>query len=390
MIPVPSARLDNLPPYVFATISQRIGKMQAEGLDVIRLDIGSPDMPPGDHVTAALAASAAQPANHGYAGYRGTASFRQAVARYYQKRFGVDLNPETEVLPLLGSKEGIVNLMLAYLDTDSVALVPSVGYPAYAMGARLVGAQVCYVPMPAEQGFLLDLDSIDEETWEAAKILWVNYPNNPTGAAADLDFYARIMERCREHNVLLASDNPYCDVTFDGYIAPSVLQVPGATEQTVEFMSFSKTFNMAGWRLGAAVGSADALKQLLTVKSNVDSGHFKAIYDAGIAAIDATPTEWFAERNRVYERRRDMLLEALPEIGLSAQQPAGTLYVWAKVEAMPPEAYIERALTEAQVSIAPGTAYGPGGEGYVRLSLSVPDERVAEGINRLKTWYNRV
>lgn len=389
MIPAPSARLQSLPPYIFATISQRIGRMQAEGLDVIRLDIGSPDLPPGDHVTAALAASAAQPGNHGYAGYRGTASFRQAVARYYQKRFGVTLDPETEVLPLLGSKEGIVNLMMAYLEEDSIVLVPSIGYPAYAMGARLVGAQVCYVPMPEENNFLLDLDAIDPNTWDLAKLLWINYPNNPTGVAADLDYYASVVEQCREHQVLLASDNPYCDVTFDGYIAPSVLQVPGAKQQTVEFMSFSKSFNMAGWRLGAAVGSATALKQLLNVKSNIDSGHFKAVYDAGIAAIDDTPEDWFIERNAIYERRRDMLLTALPEVGLSARPSIGTLYVWAKVEHMPASTYVERALTEALVSIAPGAAYGPGGEGYVRLSLSVADERVEEGIERLKNWYNR-
>lgn len=389
MIPTSAERLRNLPPYIFATISQRVGAMQAQGQDVIRLDIGSPDMPPSDHVIQALADSASQPGNHGYAGYRGTASFRQSIARYYQKRFGVTLDSETEVLPLLGSKEGIVNLMLAYLDESSVALIPAVGYPAYTMGAQLVGAQICYVPMPAENDFLLDLDSIDPATWDAAKMLWINYPNNPTGVGATLEFYAEVIEACKKHDVLLASDNPYCDVTFDGYVAPSVLQVPGAKEQAVEFMSFSKTFNMAGWRLGAAVGSAEALKQLLKVKSNVDSGHFRSIYDAGIAAIDNTRPEWFAQRNQMYENRRDMLLTALPEIGLSAQPSIGTLYVWAKVEKMLAQDYVERALTEALVSIAPGAAYGPSGEGYVRLSLSVPDKRVAEGIERLKAWYNQ-
>ncbi len=389
MVPESATRLRNLPPYIFATISQRVSAMQAQGQDVIRLDIGSPDMPPADHVVEALAASASQPGNHGYAGYRGTPGFRQAVTRYYQKRFGVALDPDTEVLPLLGSKEGIVNLMLAYLDESSAALIPAIGYPAYTMGAQLVGTQICYVPMPAEKNFLLDLDAIEPATWDAAKILWINYPNNPTGVAADLAFYTEVIEACKSHDVLVASDNPYCDVTFDGYVAPSVLQVPGAKEHAVEFMSFSKSFNMAGWRLGAAVGSAEALKQLLKVKSNVDSGHFRAVYDAGIAAIDDTEPEWFAERNQVYANRRDMLLAALPEIGLSAQPSIGTLYVWAKVEEMPALEYVERALTEALVSVAPGTAYGPGGEGYVRLSLSISDERVAEGIQRLKAWYKQ-
>lgn len=388
-MPTASQRLQNLPPYVFAVISQQIRTMQQDGIDVIRIDIGNPDMPPADFVVAALHDSARQPGNHGYSGYSGIPSFREAVARHYEQRFGVLLNPDTEVLPLIGSKEGIVNLSLAYLDRGDTALVPAVGYPAYGMGARLANADIEYVPMPAEKGFLLDFDAIPRSALSAAKLLWVNYPNNPTGAVADHDFYAQAVQFCAENDILLASDNPYCDVTFDGYEAPSALQTPNARDHAVEFMSFSKSFNMAGWRLGAAVGSAEALKRLLQVKSNVDSGHFRAVYDAGSVALQHTTQDWLDARNAVYQKRRDIIINALPDIGLEAVTPKATLYVWAKTVDMPSRDYVEQALNEAHVSVAPGEAYGPGGEGYIRLSVSAPDERIQEAMNRLKRWYDK-
>lgn len=386
-LPAQAHRLDRLSPYVFAIIGEQIRKMQLAGTHVYRLDVGSPDLPPPEFVVETLAKSAADGKKHGYSGYRGTAAFRQSVANYYQRRFGVTLDSETEVLPLIGSKEGIVNLALAYLDSGDTALIPDISYPSYAGGTQLSGADIHWMPLTPENGFLLEYDGIPADVLSRSKILWVNYPNNPTGASADLEFYQRTVAFCQAHNLLLASDNPYVDITFDGYVAPSVLQIDGAKEQTIEFMSLSKTYNMAGWRLGAAVGSKEALKILLNVKSNIDSGHFHAIYEAGSAALDRTTQDWIDERNAVYQRRRDWILETLPHIGLSAQKTAATLYIWARVNDMEPVKYIEQALQEAHVSIAPGAAYGPGGENYVRISNSVPDDQLQAALERLKSWY---
>jgi LL-diaminopimelate aminotransferase len=386
-MPKVSQRLENLPPYVFAVIGQKVREMELAGIDLIRMDIGSPDLPPAQFTLDALNNSAANPDNHGYSGYTGIPRFREAIARYYKKRFDVDLNPEKEVLPLIGSKEGIVNLILAYIDRGDVALIPDVSYPAYSMGTILAGGENCFVRMPEEKGFRVDVSSIPKDVADKAKLLWVNYPNNPTGAVADLDFYEEVVAFCKKHDILLASDNPYCDVTFDGYKAPSALQVKGAKENTIEFMSLSKSYNMAGWRLGAAVGSPVALKNLLGIKSNVDSGHFVPIYDAGITAIDNTTDAWMAERNMIYQRRRDVVMSELSSIGLKAEKPKASLYIWAKVLDMTPVQYIEEARDIAHVSIAPGAAYGPGGEQYIRISLTITEERLAEGIKRLKNWY---
>lgn len=385
-MPKPAERLNKLPPYIFAVLGQRIQSMLASGLDVISLDIGSPDLPPPQAVIDTLAESANKPGNHGYSGYRGIPAFREAVSRYYERRFGVSLDPEREVLPLLGSKEGIVNLCLGYLDRGDLALVPDVGYPSYSMGARLAGADIHWMHTN-ENDYLPDLEHIPSEVKTRSKLLWVNYPNNPTGAIAPVTFYEAAIELCHKNDVLLASDNPYVDVTYDGYIAPSVLQVNGAKTCTVEFMSFSKTYNMGGWRLGAAVGNAEALKVLLQVKSNVDSGHFRSIYDAGIVALNETPQEWIEQRNCVYQGRRDRIMNILPSIGLEAQTPKGSLYIWAKVQDGNGETYVEQALQNAHVAFAPGIAYGPGGDQYVRISLGVPDDRLEIAIERLQNWY---
>lgn len=387
-MPEVSDRIKNLPPYVFAVIGQKVRAMQKQGIDVIRMDIGSPDLAPADFVLEKLNESARNPKHHGYSGYSGIPRFREAVARYYKNRFGVTVDSDTEVLPLIGSKEGIVNFALAYLDKGDVALVPGVGYPSYAMGTLLAGADVCYVPMPVENDFLLDVSGIPVETRKKAKLLWMNYPNNPTGAIADLSFYEEMVSFCAQNDIVLASDNPYCDIVYGDYRAPSVLQVEAAKEHTVEFISMSKTFNMAGWRIGAAVGSAEALKHLFTVKSNMDSGHFIPIYDAAIAAMDNTTDEWLKERNKIYQARRDAILAGLSEVGLEADTPRASLYIWARVKEMSVADYVEGARNEAHVSIAPGDAYGPGGEGFVRMSLCNTVEQLSEGIERLKTWYN--
>ncbi len=386
-MPEISDRLRRLPPYFFAVIGQRMREMQERGLDIVRLDIGNPDMPPPPHVVQALEESARHSGKHGYSGYQGTPAFRQAVARYYRRRFGVDLNPDSEVLPLIGSKEGIVNMSLAYLDAGDISLVPDISYPSYATGARLAGADVYWLPTIAGNRYLPEIDMIPDNVASRAKVLWVNYPNNPTGATAEIEFYDRLVRFCTKNDILLLSDNPYVDVTFDGYQACSALSAENAKASTVEFISFSKTFNMAGWRLGAAVGNATALRTLLQVKSNVDSGHFHAIYDAGIAALDHTPQSWIDERNAIYQRRRDRILETLPKIGLVAQKPKGTLYIWAYPEQAESQGYIERALTEAHVALAPGEAYGQGGKNYIRLSLGVSDDRLEQALVQLESWY---
>lgn len=386
-MPAPAKRLQELPPYFFAVLGQRVQEMVSQGKDIISLDVGSPDMPPPPAVVEALAESARCPTHHGYTGYRGTPHFRQAVARYYQRRFGVDLDPDCEVLPLIGSKEGIVNLALAYLDRGDVALVPDIGYPSYAMGARLAGASIYWVRVSEHPQYLSTLSNIPVSIAGQAKLFWVNYPNNPTGAVASLEHYAQLVEFCREHDILLASDNPYVEVTYDGYRGISLLQVPDAKRCSVEFMSFSKTYNMGGWRLGAAVGNAEALKMLLQVKSNVDSGHFRAVYDAAVVALDTTPDEWIRDRNAVYAARRDQILQALPSVGLRADKPLGSLYIWAETEDGDGTRYVEEALQHAHVAFAPGEAYGPGGRRFVRISLSVNDERITEAITRLQNWY---
>lgn len=388
-LPANAERLSNLPVYVFAALGERLRAMQIQGIDVIRLDVGSPDLPPPESVIEALYKSAAHPDHHGYSGYKGIPAFRDAVARYYQRRFGVELDPETEILPLLGSKEGIVNLCLAYLDNGDAALVPDVGYPSYAQGAQLSSAEIHWMPTAPETGYLPDFDAISREAAAQSKLLWVNYPNNPTGATAELDFYQKAVEFCARHSILLASDNPYVDVTFDGYIAPSALQVPGSKQHTIEFVSLSKSHNMAGWRIGAAVGSREALKLLLKVKSNMDSGHFHAIYDAAASALDNTDQAWIDARNLVYQRRRDRILQALPQIGLRAQCPQGSLYIWAESTDIAPDKYVEEALTIAHVSLAPGEAYGPGGKKFIRMSVGISDARLDEALNRLETWYTQ-
>lgn len=386
-MPAPAQRLSALPSYVFAVIGDRIRAMEKSGIDVIRLDIGSPDMPPPAPVVEALYHSACRPDVHGYSGYRGTPSFRQSIADYYQRRFGVTVDPDTEVLPLLGSKEGIVNLMLGYVDKGDTVLLPDVGYPSYSQGGKLAGGDLYWIPVQRENGYLPDFTRIPADVAQKAKILWINYPNNPTGATAELDFYQRAVDFCAENDILLASDNPYCDVTFEGYNAPSALEVSNAKAHTVEFISFSKTHNMAGWRIGAAVGNPDAIKTLLKVKSNIDSGHFIPIYDAAVEALVNTPQSWIDERNGIYQARRDRLMAALPEIGLSADKPLGSLYIWAKPEKMDGATYVEEALEHAHVSLAPGGAYGPGGDDYVRISVGMTDERIDQAIERMKKWY---
>jgi len=375
-----------LPPYFFHKLNTRITELRAAGREVIRMDAGSPDLPPAVHILSALERSARDPQNHGYQSYNGTPEYRAAWRDFYAERFGVHLD-DRETTLVIGAKEGVFNLSQAYLDPGDVSLVPDPGYAPYSAGARFAGADVYYMQLRETDAYLPDFDAIPADVVRRAKLMWLNYPNNPTGATAERDFYQHMVDYCRVHNILLASDNPYCEVTFDGYTAGSALEADGAMDCTIEFVSLSKSHNMAGWRLGAAVGNPDAIKTLLTVKSNVDSGHFQAIYDAGIMAFDEVPQAWINERNLVYQRRRDLILDALPHIGLTAHKPKGSLYVWGRVAEGDGASYAEQALMKAHVSIAPGAIYGPGGTNYVRFSVGVADDRLEEALARLKKWY---
>ncbi len=377
-------RIDSLPPYVFAKLGSRIRELTAAGKDVIRLDIGSPDLPPPEALIDVMEMSARNPSHHGYAGYSGTPELRQAVAAYYQRRFGVTLDPGKEIVSLIGSKEGIANVALAFVDPGQPVLVPDPGYPTYAMGTRLASGVPHRFPLPAEDGFLPDLEAIPAEVARAAKILWLNYPNNPTGATAPLSFFEEAVAFARRHDLLICHDNPYCDVTFEGYVAPSLLQVPGAKEVSLEFNSLSKTYNMAGWRVGMAVGSAEAVEALARTKTNIDSGIFRPIQDAAVVAL-AGDQSWLGERNEIYRQRRDLILEVLGELGVEANRPRASLYIWAGT---PPgvgsEALANLLLEEAGVSVAPGTVFGPRGEGWFRISLGMDTGRIGEAMERLK------
>lgn len=379
----PAARLRSIPPYPFARWNLEVNRVRQHGTDVIRLDMGNPDLPPPPEVIAALCDSAEDHNHHGYPGYHGLFALREAIADYYARRFGVILDPETEILPLIGSKEGIINIALAFLDPGDVALIPDPGYAPYTMGTLLAGAQVYRVPLRAGQGFLPDLDAIPADIAQQATLMWLNYPNNPTGATADREFFARAVRFARVHDILLCHDAPYSDVTYDDYTAPSILQVSGAKEVAVEFNSLSKTFNMAGWRVGMAVGNAASLKLLALLKSNIDSGIFLPLQEAAVRAF-SIDRQWIAARNAIYHRRLTSIVAALHAFGIDANIPPATLYVWAKVpDGWTSERFALSLLNRTGVAVAPGSFFGPGGEGYIRVSITTADERVQQAGQRL-------
>ncbi len=380
-----ASRLNYLPPYPFAKWSDRIAAVRKRGQEVIRLDVGNPDLPPPDEVITSLTAAAHRLDQHGYSHYRGTFALRVAIADYYARRFGVSLDPETQVLPLPGSKEGITHLAIACLDPGDVVLVPTPGYAPYSVGAILAGARVHWMPLKPENEFWPDLKAVPSSVVEQARLMWLNYPHNPTGATADLTFLTQAVAFARRHHLLLCHDAPYCDVTYDGYVAPSVMQVEGATEIAVEFNSLSKTFNMAGWRVGIAVGNNDALAALAQVESNVNSGMFIPIQDAAVQALSVS-SEWIAARNAVYRERIAMVVERLTQAGITVQLPLATPYVWGM---LPPgqtsEEFAVALLEQTGVAVTPGSFFGPGGEGAVRISVTAPDGLIAEAMTRLLT-----
>ncbi len=383
----PAGRIASFKPYFFASLNLKLAKLRSEGVNIIRLDMGSPDLPPAPFIVDALVNSARKPNTHGYAQIGGAVNYKKAIADYYRHRHEVDLDPNSEVLALLGSKEGLFNLSQVLLNPGDVAIVPDPGYPVYSGSATIAGAEVYSIPLREEDGFLPNLDAIPADIARRAKLLWLNYPNNPTGAVAPLSFFKKAIDFARENQIVIANDAPYMDICFEGYRAPSILEIEGAREVAVEFNSLSKTYNMAGWRLGMAVGNAQVISYLHTYKSQTDSSHFTAAMDAGACALTGDQT-WIGERNEVYRQRRDIIVHALRQAGFSVQVPPAAIYVWAKLPTNFSDSttYCDRLLESTGVSITPGSVYGSHGEGYVRISLGTPTDQIEEAMNRLSAW----
>jgi LL-diaminopimelate aminotransferase len=379
-------RIESLPPYLFVEISRKIAEKKAKGEDVISFGIGDPDIPTPSHIINKLCQAAQDSVNHRYPESEGLPELRQAIAEWYQQRFDVSLDPDKEVLPLIGAKEGIAHIALCFIDPGDIALVPDPGYPVYSIGTMLTGGEPYYLPLSEKNNFLPDLDSMPEDILKRAKLLWINYPNNPTGAVADIDFYKRVIDFARQSDLAVCHDGPYTEVAFDGYQPVSFMQADGAREVGIEFHSLSKSYNMTGWRIGMAVGNATMINALRTVKSNLDSGIPLAIQYAAIEALRGSQ-DCIQEHNAIYQRRRDLVIDMLNNIGLEAKSPKASLYVWAKV----PEGYtsIDFAadlLEQVGVVVTPGIGYGQSGEGYVRLSLTLTDAEVVKGLSKLAGW----
>ena len=379
----PSQRMAALSPHFFDALNGRIAALQASGADVIRLDVGSPDMPPAPFIVEALARSAAGPDNHGYQSHQGPPALRQAWAEMYRRVHGVALDPQRQIVPLLGSKEGIFHLMMATVNPGDIVLIPDPGYITYTQGTLFAGGQPYCLPLLAENGYLPDLESIPADVLARARVLWLNYPNNPTAAVAPLEFFAQAVDFAFRHNVLLCHDAAYTQISLEGDPLPSLLEVPGAGEVAVEVNTLSKSHNMAGWRVGAAVGSPAALEMLHKLKINVDSSHFLPILDAAVQAMTGDQS-WLAMRNEIYSQRRDRVIAGLRAAGLEPEVPRASLYVWCPI---PPgwtsAGFAKAMLEEAHVSLTPGTTFGAHGEGYVRISITTPDERIDEAMQRL-------
>ncbi len=381
--------LNHMSPYLFAQIDEKRYALEAKGVDVISLGIGDPDMPTPKHIVDSMAMAIRDPKNHQYPDYAGSLEYRTACAQYMNKRFNVDVDPKTEVLAIIGSKEGIAHLHTAFVNPGDYVLAPSIGYPVYSGGATLQNANTYFMPMNAENNFLADFDNIPADVLAKAKIMFLGYPNNPTGAIATDEYFDKAIDFCIEHDILLAHDNAYCEICFEDYVAPSILQRPRAMECCIEFFSLSKSYNMTGWRIGWACGNATAVKALGTVKNNLDSGQFNAIQEAAITALTG-PQDCIHDMCELYQRRRDLIVDALHAIGVQCTAPKATIYVWAKV----PDGYTSaefatKLLEEAHVIVTPGSGYGPDGEGYIRISLTTPDDRILEAVDRMKKSMGR-
>jgi LL-diaminopimelate aminotransferase len=381
-------RLRKLPPYLFAEIDRKKREVRARGVDVIDLGIGDPDLPTPPHIVRALQVAAEKAEHHRYPSYEGMPAFREAVAAWYGRRFGVALDPETEVLTLIGSKEGTAHMPLAFVNPGDVVLVPDPGYPVYAAGTWFAGGECHFMPLRRSNGVLPDLGAIPVETARRAKLMYLNYPNNPTAACATPAFFRDVVDFARRHDVIVCHDAMYSELRFDGYIPPSFLETPGAKELGVEFHSLSKTYSMTGWRLGFCVGNPDAVAGLGKIKTNVDSGAFQAIQEAGIAAL--TGPQDLAERyRRTYQQRRDVAVEGLRRLGWDVDTPKAAFFVWAPVpHGLDSRTFATRLLEDAGVVVTPGVGFGPSGEGFYRIALTLAAERIVEAMERLQklTW----
>jgi len=383
----PSKRLERIPPYAFAQLERKISEKRAAGVDVISLGIGDPDRPTPPLIVEAMQEAVSEPETHRYPTNRGRADFRGAVRDFYERRFDVKLDPDSEIIPALGAKEAIFNLSLAFLDPDDYALAADPGYPVYTGGPWLAGAEPVLMALEPERGFVPDLGAIDEDVARRSKLMFLNYPNNPTGAIVPDGFFERVVEFAGAYEILVVHDNAYSETVFDGYRAPSFLQTPGAKDVGIEVFSLSKGYNMTGWRCGVLVGNAEALETYWRLKTNIDSGMFEAVQLAAVAALSPDADVEVASMNELYRRRRDLVCDALQGIGVHVRPPHSTIYVWAPVPEGfdSSEAYCEHVLERTGVVLTPGVVYGPAGEGWFRISLTTPDARLLEAVERLGT-----
>jgi len=379
-------RVQDLPPYLFAAISKKIAAKEAEGVDVISFAIGDPDLPTPPHILDSLVQAARDPANQGYPDSDGLPEYRKAVADWYERRFGLRFDSGKEVLPLIGSKEGLGHIPLCFVDPGDVALVPDPGYPVYPVSVQLAGGTVHELPLTQEQDFLPDFDAVPADVAKKAKLLFLNYPSNPTSAIADVAFFERAVAFAKQHDIVVVHDMAYSEISYDEYVPPSFMEATGARDVGIEVHSLSKSYNMTGWRIGMAVGNADLIDALGRVKSNLDSGIPNAIQRMAITALEG-PQESIQENNAVYQRRRDTLVDAVRSAGLEVIPPKASLYLWCRLpDGMGSIDFAAKLLDDTGVVVTPGVGYGKHGEGYVRLSLTVPDDRLQEGIRRLKAW----
>ena len=379
-------RISKLQPYLFVEISRMISEKRARGEDVITFAIGDPDIPTPNHILEKLWTSAQIPANHRYPESEGLPEFRQAIADWYRNRFNVALNRDTEVLPLIGAKEGIGHAAFCYIDPGDIALVPDPGYPVYSVATMFAGGESHYLPLTEENDWLPDLAAIPEDIARKSKILWLNYPNNPTGATADPAFYKEVVDFAKKYDIGVLHDAPYSEIAYDGYQPVSFLETPGAMDVGMEFHSLSKTYNMTGWRVGMAVGNASMVNALMRIKSNLDSGIPQAIQEAAIEALNG-PQDCIQDHVATYQRRRDRIIPVLQQLGLTVSPPKASLYIWAKVPPSYSSSEFASLLLEDQnVVVTPGSGYGPSGEGFIRLSLTLSDEDLEKAIARLSEW----
>jgi LL-diaminopimelate aminotransferase len=378
--------LGKLKPYPFVEISRIIARKRAAGADVVTFGIGDPDLPTPQPIIDRLLKASQDPPNHRYPETDGLPEMRRAIAHWYDQRFGVKLDPDTEVLPLIGAKEGIGHVAFCFLDPGDLALVPDPAYPVYGVGTMFAGAESHIMPLYEDNGWLPELDAIPADVADTARVMWLNYPNNPTSAVASTEDFASAIAFCQEHDIALLHDAAYSEIGYDGYRAASILQLEGAKDIGIEFHSLSKTYNMTGWRIGMAVGNAEMIKALFQIKANLDSGIPQAIQEMAMEALTG-PQDCIDDNIAIYQWRRDRVISALTRMGLEVAVPKSSLYIWPRVpEGFTSAEFAARLLEEIDIVVTPGSSYGKYGEGYIRLSLTTPDEQVEKGCQRLENW----